>query len=154
MRALLRLFTALTALTAFSSLAAAPNFTIDSSAELNSLKGQVVYVDFWASWCKPCRASFPWMNQMQSKYEDEGLRVIAINLDEELGNAKAFLDKVPASFSIVYDPEGNIAQQYELVGMPSSYLIDKKGELRITHQGFFTKKADVYESEIMQLLAE
>jgi thiol-disulfide isomerase/thioredoxin len=141
-------------LCSFASEASAPNFKIDSNTDIASLKGQVVYVDFWASWCKPCRASFPWMNEMQAKYADKGLKIIAINLDEDSRNAKQFLDLLPASFKVVYDPQGNIASQYELVGMPSSYLIDKSGKLRASHQGFFTSKVEVYENEILQLLSE
>lgn len=137
-----------------TSVASAPNFQVDNNTSLASLKGQVVYVDFWASWCKPCRASFPWMNKMHKKYAEQGLVVIAINLDEDAHNAEKFLAAVPAPFPIVYDPEGSIAQQYELVGMPSSYIIDKAGEIRVSHQGFFTAKASNYENEIKQLLAE
>lgn len=141
-------------LSTFFSLAASPNFAINNQSDLNSLKGQVVYIDFWASWCKPCRASFPWMNEMHEKYANQGLKIIAINLDEDTDNAKHFLDQVPALFDIVYDPTGKIAQQYALVGMPSSYLIDKNGDLQVTHQGFFSQKADAYENEIVQLLGQ
>ncbi|WP_371195919.1 TlpA disulfide reductase family protein [Glaciecola sp. SC05] len=151
MRILIFIFTLFTAL---PSLASAPNFQIDSDTDLADLKGQVVYIDFWASWCKPCRASFPWMNEMHQKFADKGLKIIAINLDEDSQNAKAFLSKLPAEFAIVYDPKGNIAKQYNLVGMPSSYIIDKSGELRISHQGFFTTKVAAYQNEITQLLAE
>ncbi|WP_289028213.1 TlpA disulfide reductase family protein [uncultured Paraglaciecola sp.] len=148
------LFCFLSMFTAFSSVASAPDFKISNNMHLSDLKGQVVYVDFWASWCKPCRASFPWMNQMHKQYKDKGLKVIAINLDEDSAAAKTFLSKVPALFSIVYDPQGNIAERYKLIGMPTSYLIDKNGELRVTHTGFFTKKASGYEREIQQLLSE
>lgn len=138
----------------FTSAATAPNFQIDSNSDLRSLQGQVVYVDFWASWCKPCRASFPWLNMMHEKYAEQGLKVIAINLDEDLRDAHKFLKLLPASFQIVYDPQGNIASQYDLVGMPSSYLIDKSGEVRISHQGFFAAKTAKYENEIQKLLSE
>lgn len=138
----------------FSSLASAPNFKVDDENDLASLKGRVVYVDFWASWCKPCRASFPWMNAMKQKYHEQGLTVLAINLDEDFNSAQAFLKRMPASFDVIYDPQGKIAQQYELVGMPSSFIIDKSGELRISHQGFFINKTDAYESEIVTLLTE
>ena len=73
---------------AYPSFASAPNFEVNNSTKLSDLKGQVVYVDFWASWCKPCRASFPWMNDMTQKYKDKGLNVIAINLDEDSKDAR------------------------------------------------------------------
>lgn len=147
-------------LAAFLFLLASPmvlantDFKIDDNTDLSDLKGQVVYVDFWASWCKPCRASFPWMNEMQAKYKNQGLRVVAINLDEEKSDALAFLKRVPAEFTMVFDPSGSIASQYELVGMPSSYIIDKNGELRFAHQGFFVAKKSAYEDEIIRLLSE
>ena len=135
----------------------APNFVISNDQlpdKLSSLKGQVIYLDFWASWCKPCRNSFPWMNQMQQKYAEQGLQIIAINLDTEEALAKAFLDKVPAKIPVIYDPEGKIASDYQLLGMPSSYLIDKQGNIRFSHKGFFTRNESLYEQELVLLLNE
>jgi thiol-disulfide isomerase/thioredoxin len=134
----------------------APNFLLQSPslpASLADLKGKVVYVDFWASWCKPCRKSFPWMNAMQQKFAGD-LQVIAINLDSEQHLAADFLSQIPASMSIVYDPEGVIAKQYQLLGMPSSYLIDKKGHIRFAHKGFFSDRSSQYEQEIISLIEE
>lgn len=136
---------------------AAPDFVISHDQlpdKLSALKGQVVYLDFWASWCKPCRKSFPWMNLMQNKYADQGLQIIAINLDTEVALAEAFLEKVPAHIPIIYDPEGNIASDYQLLGMPSSYVIDKKGDIRFSHKGFFTRSEPLYEQELVLLLNE
>jgi thiol-disulfide isomerase/thioredoxin len=135
----------------------APNFTIEHlhlPTSLSELKGQVVYIDFWASWCKPCRKSFPWMNRMQAKYAKQGLQIIAINLDVESDLAQEFLDKIPANIPIIYDPEGEIASDYKLVGMPSSYLIDKKGRIRVAHKGFFENKISQYEQALQALLNE
>jgi thiol-disulfide isomerase/thioredoxin len=135
----------------------APDFAITHDQlpdTLSALKGQVVYLDFWASWCKPCRKSFPWMNQMHQKYAAQGLQIIAINLDTEEALAKVFLEKVPADIPIIYDPEGNIASDYQLVGMPSSYVIDKKGNIRFSHKGFFTHSEPLYEQELVLLLGE
>jgi thiol-disulfide isomerase/thioredoxin len=148
--------------TVFFSIASAeyttaPNFSIEHENlpdSLVKLKGQVVYLDFWASWCKPCRKSFPWMNRMQGKYAEQGLQIIAINLDFESDLAQTFLDKIPADIPIIYDPEGKIASDYKLVGMPSSYLIDKKGRIRVAHKGFFENKASQYEQELKSLLNE
>ena len=91
---------------------------------------------------------------MQQKYAEQGLQIIAINLDTEKQLAKAFLDKVPAHIPIIYDPEGNIASDYKLLGMPSSYLIDKNGIIRFSHQGFFTRSEPLYEQELVLLLNE
>lgn len=141
----------------FAQEIAAPDFAISNAQlpnKLSGLAGQVVYLDFWASWCKPCRQSFPWMNQMQQKYAAQGLQIIAINLDTESSLAKDFLDKVPAQIPIIYDPEGNIASDYQLIGMPSSYLIDKTGKIRFSHKGFFTRTEPLYEQELVLLLSE
>ncbi|WP_370459615.1 TlpA disulfide reductase family protein [Paraglaciecola sp. L3A3] len=123
-------------------------------AQLSDLKGQVVYVDFWASWCKPCRKSFPWMNAIQQKYAKQGLQIITVNLDSEQNLADEFLQNTPTTLPVVFDPEGKIASAYQLVGMPSSYLIDKAGNIRFTHTGFFTKKETKYEQEIVSLIQE
>jgi thiol-disulfide isomerase/thioredoxin len=141
----------------FAQEIAAPDFAISNAQlpnKLSDLAGQVVYLDFWASWCKPCRQSFPWMNQMQRKYAAQGLQIIAINLDAESSLAKDFLDKVPAQIPVIYDPEGNIASDYQLIGMPSSYLIDKTGKVRFAHKGFFTHTEPLYEEELVLLLNE
>jgi thiol-disulfide isomerase/thioredoxin len=141
----------------FAEEVSAPDFAISNDQlpnKLSDLIGKVVYLDFWASWCKPCRQSFPWMNQIQQKYAEQGLQIIAINLDTESSLAKDFLDKVPAQIPIIYDPEGNIASNYQLLGMPSSYLIDKKGNIRFEHKGFFTRTEPLYEQELVLLLSE
>lgn len=136
---------------------AAPDFSIQHGtlpANMSGLKGKVVYLDFWASWCKPCRKSFPWMNKMQQKYAQQGFQIIAVNLDTEAELAAQFLSKVPAEVAVIYDPSGEIAQRYEIIGMPSSYLIDAKGVIRSAHKGFFTAKQDLYEQQIVSLLSE
>jgi thiol-disulfide isomerase/thioredoxin len=135
----------------------APDFHLkqkDLPESLSDLKGSVVYIDFWASWCKPCRKSFPWMNDMQAKYANKGLQILAINLDQDSSLADGFLAKIAANFPVIYDPQGKIAEQYKLVGMPSSYLVDSEGNIRKAHKGFFDKKRSAYEQELIALLNE
>ncbi len=117
-------------------------------------KGKVVYVDFWASWCVPCRKSFPWMNAMQTKNQDQGFVVLSINLDAEKRLAKEFLQQTPANFAIIYDAKGKLARQFKVKGMPSSYLFDRQGKLISAHSGFNGKKQQQYEKEITQALAQ
>jgi thiol-disulfide isomerase/thioredoxin len=124
----------------------------DGKISLSSFKGKVVYVDFWASWCTPCRKSFPWMNKMHSKYESQGLEIIGISLDSTKKQAHRFLKKVPALFSIAYDHEGTTADAYKVQVMPTSYLIDRKGNLLFTHKGFRTKQEDQLEAEFVKAL--
>ena len=120
--------------------------------QLSKLKGQVVYVDFWASWCAPCRKSFPWMNKMHAKYESQGLKVIGISLDDDEAKAYKFLEKVPALFTIAFDTKGTVADLYEVQVMPTSYLIDKKGNVLFEHKGFKTKHEDKLEEELVKAL--
>lgn len=139
---------------------AQPTLNIDvknSHNQLQSLdqfKGQVVYVDFWASWCGPCRKSFPWLNAMHDKYQQQGLTIVAINLDEDKAAAEKFLTAFPARFHIRFDPEGKTAQTFDLQGMPSSFIFNRKGELVQQHVGFFSKHAKDYEHELSLLLKE
>lgn len=125
-----------------------------ATLNLQQYQGKVVLLDFWASWCGPCRQSFPWLNQMQQKYAAEGLVIIAINEDEERADAELFLKKYPAQFSLLFDAEGQLASQYQLQGMPTSILLDRSGQIRFSHVGFFTNKTTAYEHEIQQLLQE
>ena len=135
--------------------APAPDFELPTktgSVSLQSLRGQVVYVDFWASWCKPCRKSFPWMNALQGKYGDKGLQIVAVNVDSDPRQVTRFLEKYPADFVVAYDADGKVASQYQVKGMPSSYLIDKQGNIHAQHIGFREEDKASVESQIKRLL--
>jgi cytochrome c biogenesis protein CcmG/thiol:disulfide interchange protein DsbE len=124
----------------------------DDSLDLADYEGKVVVVDFWASWCVPCRRSFPWLDAMQEKYADQGLVVVGVNVDSNEEDARAFLDEYPVSFRIVSDPNGNLARQFDVVAMPSSYIIGRDGEVVTTHFGFKVRKQDDYESVLRETL--
>ena len=135
----------------------APGFSLQSdkgTLKLSSLKGKVVYIDFWASWCKPCRKSFPFMNNMHKQYGKKGLKVIGINLDSEKSDADNFLKKYPASFTIAYDPQGKTPESYKLSVMPTSYIVDRKGNIVDTHKGFKEGQASSLEDKIKKALAK
>lgn len=104
--------------------------------KLSDLKGKVVYLDFWASWCGPCKQSFPWMNDMQQKYGAKGLQVVGVNLDAKRPDAERFLAENPALFALAYDAKGETARQVGIKGMPTSVLIDADGKVLAIHQGF------------------
>ena len=110
--------------------------------------GQVRLVDFWASWCGPCRHSFPWMNAMQQKYGAQGLQIVGVNLDEERADADGFLAKIPASFQIVFDPSGQTPAAWAVKGMPTSYLISRDGKVLWQHLGFSQADAPELEAAI------
>ena len=114
-------------------------------------RGKVVLVDFWASWCEPCRHSFPWLNEMQEKYGDR-LVIIGVNVDRERTDANKFLAQVPAHFQLIYDPAGELASKYELMGMPSSYVFDTTGTLVETHIGFRKGQRAEREAQLRKLL--
>ncbi len=122
--------------------------------DLSIYRGKVVYLDFWASWCGPCRESFPWMNHLQQRYQDQGLEVVAVNVDTERGAAQAFLHDYPARFGLIFDPQGDIAESYDLQGMPSSFLIGRDGVLAYKHLGFRKDDPAALEARIKQLLAQ
>lgn len=126
----------------------------DGTLDLEQFKGQVVVVDFWASWCVPCRRSFPWLNRMHETYRDDGLVIIGVNLDMERSEAERFLEEFPPKFRIHFDESKELAQQFDVVGMPSSYVIGRDGEIVNRHFGFKVKKQDEYEAAIVAALNE
>src|SRR5436309_15010672 len=120
---------------------------------LEHLRGRVVYVDFWASWCGPCRRSFPWMNEMQRRYGSHGLSIVANNVDKNRADAPRFLTETPAEFTVVYDWPGAVPAVYAVKGMPSSYLIDAGGNVVVVEQGFRDGSAAAIEERIRALIA-
>ena len=117
-------------------------------------KGKVIYVDFWASWCGPCKQSFPWMNAMQDKYGSKGLQVIAVNVDGKRADADRFLGKIPATFQVVFDAAGESARRYGVKSMPSSFLIDRSGRVSYLHAGFRDEDRTDLEAKINAALTK
>jgi cytochrome c biogenesis protein CcmG, thiol:disulfide interchange protein DsbE len=126
----------------------------DDGLELDALRGRVVYVDFWASWCGPCRESFPWMKEMQQRYGDRGLVVVGINVDQDRELANQFLNAFRPQFRIVFDADAKLAEEFHVAGMPASYFIDRSGKQRFRHVGFRQAQRSEYEQELKSLLAE
>jgi cytochrome c biogenesis protein CcmG/thiol:disulfide interchange protein DsbE len=126
----------------------------DAPLDLEGFRGRVVYLDFWASWCGPCRQSFPWMQTMKRTYENQGLTVVAVNLDRDRTAADRFLVQFRPTFDVRFDPSGDLAELYKVQGMPSSVLIDRHGVARFTHVGFRPVDGAVYEAQVRELLAE
>jgi thiol-disulfide isomerase/thioredoxin len=121
---------------------------------LSAFSGKVLLVDFWASWCVPCKTSFPALDALYREYQSKGFDVVAINLDEQRKSADAFLAAHPHRMTVLFDPKGIGPEAFGVKGMPTSYLIDRSGTIRFTHMGYSGDVAASYRKEISQLLEE
>ena len=126
----------------------------DGPLDVEAYRGKVVVIDFWASWCVPCRRSFPWLNAMHAKYAGDGLVIIGVNVDSERAEATRFLAEYPADFQIYFDGEGRYAAEYGVEAMPSSFVIGRDGQVRARHLGFKVQKQSDYEAAIVDALRE
>lgn len=135
-----------------ASAAFGPTAFAADTLDLAQYRGKLVLVDFWASWCAPCRHSFPWLNEMQAKYADRGLVVVGVNVDRERDDAEHFLREVPARFRMVYDPSGTLAATYDVPGMPTSFVFGPDGNILNKHIGFQQRSRAEREAELQKLL--
>lgn len=136
----------------------APDFTLKTltgeSVRLADLRGQVVMINFWASWCGPCRQEMPLLNKIHDDYHKAGFTLLGINLDEQTSAAQAFLKTTPVTFPILHDAGGKVADLYKNTAMPSSYFIDKKGNVAHLHRGYRPGEEQDYRKQIRKLLAQ
>jgi thiol-disulfide isomerase/thioredoxin len=139
-----------------AGLLASPARTHESldALDLDSYRGKVVYLDFWASWCRPCRESFPFMDALERDLGPRGLVVIAVNVDTEQRRADQFLAERPVGFKIAYDPAGKLAEHWRLEGMPTTVLIGRDGRPRSQRVGFRHADETAVRDAVMRLLAE
>jgi len=136
----------------------APDVTLQTAAgaavHLSDFRGKVVLVDFWASWCIPCKASFPALDGLYRELHDRGLEVLAVNVDERRRDADAFLAGRSPAMTVLFDPRGATPAAFNVRAMPSSAVIDRAGNIRFTHEGYSNKTLESYRREIATLLAE
>lgn len=137
----------------------APDFRLpqlgkDAPLGLGDLRGKVVFVDFWASWCSPCREAMPQYEKLNASLAHDQFSILAVNVDEVREDAAKFLAAHPVSYAIVLDPAGDVPKAYGLIGMPTSYLIDRGGVVRWRGQGFKSTDIDTLRQEIDKLLQE
>jgi thiol-disulfide isomerase/thioredoxin len=137
----------------------APDFTLPSivsgqpAISMSELKGKTVYVDFWASWCAPCLKSLPLYNEMYKKYQDQNFEIVAINVDNPVEDGLDFLIDTPLDFLIPSDPDGETAELFQVIGMPTSYLISPDGTVELVHMGFRNGDMEIIEAAIEKTLA-
>jgi len=124
------------------------------TVDLAALSGKVVIVDFWATWCAPCKEELPELEKFHKKYAAKGLAIVGVSIDKEAGVVKPFLDKLKISFPVVHDGAHSLAGKYSPPRMPSSYIVDKKGIVRYVHGGYRASDAAEFEKQIQELLAQ
>jgi len=163
MKAFHRLLLAALVAGAWPALAAdatqpAPAFTLASRAggqvSLADLKGQVVMINFWASWCGPCRQEFPALDQIYAKYKPMGFTLVAINVESEKSDAEKFLSGTPASFPILFDPDNAVSGRYGVSAMPTTVLVDRQGRVRWLHRAYKPGDEAEYIEQIRAVLRE
>jgi len=121
---------------------------------LSSLKGQVVLINFWASWCGPCRQEFPLLDTIYKKYKKLGFTIIGLNVEPDQNDAEGFLKQNPVTFPILYDPKDTVSKVYGVGGMPSVAIVDRKGVVRWMHKSYVPGDEDEYMNQVRSLLTE
>lgn len=123
----------------------------ETTFDWQQYKGKVLYIDFWASWCGPCRASFPFMNDLQKEFAGE-LVVLGLSVDASKADAESFLEKTPAEFSLAIDSEGVCPKEFAVKGMPSTYILGPNGELLYSHKGFRKSDKEKLREKVVEIL--
>lgn len=136
----------------------APDFTLKSASgenlRLSELRGEVVLINFWASWCGPCRQEMPLLSELHDKYSDMGFTVLGVNVEEDSGQARKLLQDAPVSFPVLFDNQSVVSKQYDVVAMPSTVLIDRDGNMRYLHKGYKPGEEAIYLDKVRSLLRE
>ena len=138
--------------------APAPDFVLDSNTgkpiKLSSLKGQVVMINFWATWCGPCRKEMPLLDSIYKQYKDKGFTLLGVNVEPDPKMANDWLKKTPVSFPVLYDVKSDVSSLYKVTGMPTTVFIDKKGNVRVVHVSYKDGDENEYMNNIRMLMRE
>ncbi|MFO7306868.1 MAG: TlpA disulfide reductase family protein [Gammaproteobacteria bacterium] len=141
-----------------ASTSVAPTFSLPSRngdiVSLEDLRGQVVMINFWASWCGPCRQEMPLLDQMHKRYSSLGFTLLGVNVEENTKDAERWLEQTPVSFPILFDRDSKVSQLYNVSAMPSTVFIDRKGNIRYVHRGYKPGDESEYLNQIRALLKE
>jgi peroxiredoxin len=137
---------------------AAPDFTLKSqkngSLKLSELRGKVILINFWASWCGPCRQEMPVLDELYQHYRSLDFTILGVNVEQNSDDAKSLLKDVPVSFPILFDTENKISKLYDVKGMPSTVLVDRDGNIRYVHMGYQPGAEAEYQTHIRALVRE
>lgn len=143
---------------ASNSTGPAPDFQLPAlggkQLSLGAFKGQVVMINFWATWCGPCRKEMPLLEQIQKKYAPLGFTMLGVNVEEDTTQMEAFLGDVPVTFPVLLDPANQVSKLYDVAAMPSTVIVDRKGNVRFIHQGYQPGDESRYQDVIRQLIRE
>ena len=136
----------------------APDFTLKSASgeniKLSELRGQVVLINFWASWCGPCRQEMPLLDQMYQKYSPLGFTLLGVNVEQDSADAQRLLKDTPVTFPILFDAQNQVSKLYDVTAMPSTVLVDRDGKVRFMHKGYQPGYEDEYQTQIRALVRE
>lgn len=136
----------------------APDFTLKSrsgeNVKLSELRGQVVMINFWASWCGPCRQEMPILEQIYRHYQPMGFTLLGINVEEDSSAANKVLKDISVSFPVLYDNKNQVSESYQVRAMPSTFLIDRDGQVRYMHKGYQSGYEDAYQEQVRELIRE
>jgi peroxiredoxin len=147
-----------TAAQAEISQSVAPDFTLKSHSgdnlRLSELRGEVVMINFWASWCGPCRQEMPLLDELYAEYQPMGFTILGVNVEEDSSKAKALLDEIPVSFPVLFDTQSQVSKLYDVIAMPSTVLVDRDGNVRYLHHGYKPGYEQTYQEQVRALIRE
>ena len=136
----------------------APDFALKSASgenlRLSEFRGDVVLINFWASWCGPCRQEMPILSELHDKYRALGFTVLGVNVEADAAKARKLLKDTPVSFPVVFDSDSVVSKQYDVVAMPSTVLVDRDGNMRYLHKGYKSGLEEVYQQQVRELIRE
>jgi len=122
--------------------------------KLSEMRGNVVLINFWASWCGPCREEMPLLNALHAKYEPLGFTVLGVNVEEEVRNARGFLKNFPVDFPVLLDNENKVSKLYDVIAMPTTVVVDRDGNMRYLHRGYKPGDEKTYRKIVKKLVRE
>jgi peroxiredoxin len=136
----------------------APGFTLQTldgkTVSLTQFKGDVVMINFWASWCGPCRQEMPLLDNIYKQYKDMGFTLLGVNVEPDAHNANAWLKQTPVTYPILYDPKSQVSQLYQVQAMPTTVIIDRQGVVRFVHNGYLPGDENQYMNSIRALIVQ